>query len=83
MFASILDRFWFRFGADLASQMVPQGHAWTSRIGPWAVQDGPKIVLVRSFFRLAVWDRFFDPLKLLLGSFWRALGGRLRPLGVI
>ena len=52
-------------------------------IGPWAVQDGLGIVLVRFFFRLAVWDRFFDPLKLLLGSFWQALGGRLRPLGVI
>ena len=47
------------------------------------IQDGLGIVLVRSFFRLAVWDRFFDPLKLLLGSFWRALGGGLRPLGVI
>ena len=52
-------------------------------IGPWAAQDGLGIVLVRSFFGLAVRDRFFHPLKLLLGSFWRALGGRLRPLGVI
>ena len=38
-------------------------------IDPVAVQDGLGIVLVRSFFRLAVWDRFFDPLGLLLGSF--------------
>ena len=52
-------------------------------IGPWAVQDGLGIVLVRSFFRLAVWVRFFGPLGLVLGSFWGALGVVLEPLGVI
>ena len=52
-------------------------------IGPGAVQDGPKIVLVRSFFRLVVCVRFFNPLKLLLGSLWRALGGHLWLLGAI
>ena len=52
-------------------------------IDPLAVQDALGIVLVRSFFRLAVWDRFLDPLKLLLRSFWRALGSRLKLLGVI
>ena len=43
-------------------------------IGPWAVQDGLGIDLVRFFFRLVVWVRFFDLLKLLLGSFWAASG---------
>ena len=43
-------------------------------IGPWAVQDGLGIDLVRSFFRLAVRDYFFDPLELLLGPSWGALG---------
>ena len=43
-------------------------------IGPGAVQDGPKIVLVRSFFRLVVRDRFFGRLGLLLGSFLGAPG---------
>ena len=37
-------------------------------IGPWAVQEGLGIVLVRFFFHLAVWVRFFHLLGLLLGS---------------
>ena len=44
------------------------------QIGPWAVQDGLGIVLVRSFFRLAIRARFFEPLGCLLGSFWGAPG---------
>ena len=44
------------------------------QIGRVAVQDGLGIVLVWSFFRLAVWDCFFDPLGLLLGSFLGTLG---------
>ena len=43
-------------------------------IGPWAVQDGLGIVLVRSFFRLAIRDRFFEPLGCLLVSFWAVFG---------
>ena len=43
-------------------------------IGSWGIQDGLGIVLVRLFFRLAVWDRFLGPLGCLLGSFWGALG---------
>ena len=43
-------------------------------IGLWAVQDGLGIVLVRSFFRLAVWIRFFHPLGRLLGLSWAASG---------
>ena len=39
-------------------------------IGPGAVQDGLGIVLVRSFFRLAIRDHFFWPLECLLESFW-------------
>ena len=51
-------------------------------IGCWAVQDGLGIVLVRSFFRLAVWIRFFHPLGCLLGSFWGASGLVLGHLGL-
>ena len=46
-------------------------------IGPWAVQDGLGIFLVRIFFRLAVWVRFFVLLGLLLGSSWGAFGSVL------
>ena len=49
----------------------------TRQIGRSAVQDGLGIVLVRSFFRLADWVRFFGSLGLVLGSFWEALGGVL------
>ena len=54
--------------------MEPGGGGYTVQIGPGGVQDGVGIVLVRSFFRLAVWVRFFDPLRLLLGPSWGALG---------
>ena len=50
--------------------------------GPGGMQDGLGIVLVRSFFRLAVWVRFFNPLELLLGSFWAASGLVLSHLGL-
>ena len=60
---------------------IPGGAAELVVIDAWAVQDGLGIVLVRSFFRLAVWDRFFGPLELLLGRlgeplapFWAVLG---------
>ena len=36
----------------------------------WAVQDGLGIVLVRSFFRLAIRDHFFGPLLGHLGRSW-------------
>ena len=42
----------------------------SGQIGTWAVQDGLGIVLVRSFFRLAIRDHFFEPLGCLLESFW-------------
>ena len=58
----------------MASQMAPQGCARTEAPAPWAIQDGPKIVLVRSFFRLVVRDRFFGRLGLLLGPFLGAPG---------
>ena len=51
-------------------------------IGPWAVQDGLRIVLVRSFFRLAIRDHFFGPLGCLLESFWGVLGLVLGHLGL-
>ena len=72
--ASIFDRFGIDFGTVLASQMAPGGGRFTTQIGPEGVQDGPKVVLVRSFFRLVVRDRFFGRLGLLLGSFLVVLG---------
>ena len=58
----------------MASQRGGPGLRVTMLIDPWAVQDGLGIDLVWSFFRLAVWDRFFGPLGLLLGSFLGTLG---------
>ena len=52
----------------------PRGAAELVVIGWWAVQDGLGIVLVRSFFRLAVRVRVFEPLGCRLGSFWGAPG---------
>ena len=52
-------------------------------IGPWGVQDGLGIVLVRFFFRLAIRDHFFGPLGCLLESFWGVFGlalGHLWPV---
>ena len=51
-------------------------------IGPWAVQDGLGIVLVRFFFRLAFRDRFFEPLGCFLASFWVIFGLVLDHLGL-
>ena len=70
----MFDRFGIDFGAVLASQKAPGGRNHSGQIGTWAVQHGPKIVLVRSFFRLVVRDRFFGRLGLLLGSFLVVLG---------
>ena len=61
--------------------MEPRGGGGVVLIGPWAAQDGLGIVLVPSFFRLAVWDRFFEPLGCLLESFSGALGVILGHLG--
>ena len=47
--------------------MAPGGGGFTTQIGPGAVQDGPKIVLVRSFFRLVVRDRFFGRFGVVVG----------------
>ena len=68
----MFDRFGVDFGAVLASQMSSGERTDSGQIGTWAVQDGLKIVLVRSFFRLFVRDRFFGRLGLLLGSFLAA-----------
>ncbi len=50
-------------------------------IGPWGVQDGLGIVLVRFVGRLVVRVRFFGSLGPLLGSFWGAPGVVLALLG--
>ena len=73
-FTSTFDRFGIDFGAVLASQMGPQGCARSRLNSPVGVQDGPKIVLVRSFFRLVVRDRFFGRLGVVLGSLWGRFG---------
>ena len=52
-------------------------------LGPWVLPDGLGIIVVLSFFRLAVWDRFFDALRLLLGSSWDALGVAWKAWGVM
>ena len=76
-----------RLGALLAPFWAPKwppgDRRFSRQLGPWGIPDRLGTVLVRSFFRLAVWDRLFDPLKLLSASFWRALGGRFGPLRVI
>ena len=53
------------------------------QIGPGRVQDGPKIVLVRFFFRLVVRDRFFGRLGLLVGSFLVVWGSSCGPFWVL
>ena len=62
--------------------MEPRGRTDSGQIGTWAVQDGLGIVLVRSFFRLAIRDHFFAPLGCLLESFWGVLGLVLGHLGL-
>ena len=71
-----MNRFWFRFGADLASQMAPKGWHQTGVWRALGVQDGLEIVLVRFSCRLVVRDRFFDRFGVVLGSF-------LAPSGVV
>ena len=79
-------RFLIVFGSALVPIWAPK---WSPRgVGelvvrpPWAVQDGLGIVLVRSFFRLAVRGLFFDALGCLLESFWGASGLVLGHLGL-
>ena len=67
----------------MASQMEPGEARVVVEIGPGGVQDCLGIVLVRSFFRLAVWVRFFEPLGCLLGSFWGVSGLVLGHLGLV
>ena len=79
----MFDRFGIDFGAVLASQMAPGERMDSGQIGTWAVQYGPKIVLVRSFFRLVVRDRFFwsswGRFGLRLGSHFRSFWRLGRP----
>ena len=72
---SILVPFW-------APKWLPGGAAGLVVIGLGAVQDGLGIVLVRSFFRLALRDRFFEPIGCLLESFWGVFGIVLGHLGL-
>ena len=71
-------RFLIGLGSVLVSFWGPKWRPWgDTKLGvspPGGIQGGPGIVLVRSFFRLAIRARFFDPLGCLLGSFWGAPG---------
>ena len=74
--------FSLRFLIVLGSILVPfwppkwsPGGAQIAVLRPLgAVHDGLGIVLVRSFFRLVVRDRFFGRLGVVLGSFLVVLG---------
>ena len=81
VFVSFFDRFRLRFGAVLGAKMVPKIDTEMPGGGPWGVQGGPGLVLVRSCVRLVARVRFFDPLALLFGPFWDALGPVLGLLG--
>ena len=78
-----MDCFWFRFGADLGSQMAPQGSTRTGGLALAGVQDGVEIVLVRFSCRLVVRVPFLCPVGLDLGSFWGAPGVVLVLVGVL
>ena len=69
-----LHRFGVGFVILLGCQTGPSGRANLGKSGPWAVQSGLEIVLVRSFIRLVIWDRFFEPLGCLLSRFRVLLG---------
>ena len=77
--ASFFDRFRFRFGAVWGATMGSKIDTELPGGGPWGVQGGLGLVLVRSFVRLVARVRFFDPLALLLGPFG-TLWGYLGPL---
>ena len=82
VFAAFFDRFRLRFfGAVWNAKMDPQIGTKLPGGGPWGVQGGLGLVLVRSFVRLVARVRFFDPLALLFGPFWDALGPVLGLLG--
>ena len=51
------------------------------QIGPCGLQECLGMVSVRFFFRLAVWGRFLDHLRPLLGPFWGAPGAIFGLLG--
>ena len=82
--------FSLRFLIVLGSILVP---FWPPKWSPWGegklgvppprgIQGGPRIVLVRFFFRLATRDHFFGPLGCLLESFWGVFGLVLGHLGL-
>ena len=78
-FLIVSESIWVPFWAP---KWLPGGAAGLVVIGPGAVQDGLGIVLVRSFFRLAIRDRFLEPIGCLLDSFWVAFGFVLGHLGL-
>jgi len=82
IFVSFFDRFRLRFGAVWGAKMDPKSGTKLPGGGPWGVQGGLGLVLVRSFVRLVARCCFLDPLALPLGPFWDVLGsifGHLRP----
>ena len=63
-------RFWCRFGLPNGAPGVRVNWGYPP---PWEIQGGPEIVLVRSFFGLAIRDHFFG----LLGASWSRFGASL------
>ena len=78
-FGSFWGRFGCRFGLPNGAPGVTPNWGYPPI---WGFQDGLGIVLVRLFFRLAVWVRFFGCLGLLLESFWSTPGAVLSLLGL-
>ena len=60
----------------------PWGEAKLGVPPPGEIQGGPRIVLVRFFFRPATRNLFFGPLGCLLESFWGVFGLVLVHLGL-
>ena len=81
VFVSFFNRFRLRFGAVWGAKMDPKSDTELPEGGPWGVQGGLGLVLVRSLVRLVARVRFWSPLALLLGPFWDALGPILGLLG--
>ena len=77
---SALVPFWPKWALGRRRKVTPLASNW-GYSAHWAIPDGHGIVLVRSCFRVVVWGRFFDLLKLLLGSFWAASGPVLALFG--
>ena len=77
LLGSVLVPFWVpEWAVGGRRKVTPLAPNWGYALH-WEIQDGLGTILVRSFFRLAVWD-----LGVLLGSFWGVPGALLGHLGL-